>query len=73
MQLSKISEIEKLSIPEKIIFLEELWDSIVAQDLKVPVPDGHKVELDRRLKRHLGRPGEMLTIDELKSRIERRK
>ena len=73
MQLSKIPEIEKLSIPEKIIFLEELWDSIVAQDLKVPVPDGHKAELNRRLKRHFGSPCEMLTLDTLKSRIERRK
>ena len=73
MQLSKIPEIEKLSIPEKIIFLEKLWDSIVTQDLKVPVPDGHKAELNRRLKRHLGSPGEMLTLDELKACIERRK
>jgi len=73
MQLSKIPEIEKLSIPEKIIFLEKLWDSIVTQDLKVPVPDGHKAELNRRLKRHLGSPGEILTLDELKAHIERRK
>ena len=72
MQPSEIPEIEKLSIPEKIIFLEELWDSIVAQDLKVPVTDGHKAALDRRLKRHLGSPGEMLTLDELKACIEGR-
>jgi putative addiction module component (TIGR02574 family) len=73
MKNSKIQEIKELNIPEKILFLEELWDSIVAQDLKVPVPDGHKAELDRRLKRHLGSPGEMLTLDELKACIEGRK
>ena len=73
MQLSKIPEIEKLSIPEKIIFLEKLWDSIVVQEAKIPVPDKHKAELDRRLRRHFGSPGDMLTVDELKAHIERRK
>lgn len=73
MQPSDIPEIIKMSIPEKILFLEELWDSLVLKDSAIPVPESHKTELDRRMKRQLCTPGKLLTLDELQSRIERRK
>ncbi|MBN2108906.1 MAG: addiction module protein [Deltaproteobacteria bacterium] len=73
MQTAKISEINKLTIPEKILFLEELWDTIAIHDSEIPVPESHKSELDKRLKRHLDAPGQLLTLDELQERIERRK
>jgi len=73
MQPSDIPEITKLSIPEKILFLEELWDTITARDVEIPVPGSHKAELDKRLKRHRSSQGKRLTLEELQARIVSRK
>jgi putative addiction module component (TIGR02574 family) len=70
---SDIPAISKLSIPEKILFLEELWDTIVARDAEIPVPESHKAELDKRLKRHHSSQGKLLTLEELQARIVSRK
>jgi putative addiction module component (TIGR02574 family) len=73
MQPSDIPEITKLSIPEKILFLEELWDTIIARDAEITVPESHKTELDKRLKRHRSLRGKLLTLEELQARIVSRK
>jgi len=73
VKVEDVSEILQLSVPEKILFVEELWDSISSAESEIPIPDSHKEELDRRLKRHLKAPGELLSLDELQMRIEKRK
>jgi putative addiction module component (TIGR02574 family) len=71
MRSVNIPEIERLSTPEKILLLEDLWDSSAADEASIPVPQSHKEELDRRLARHAASPGDVLSLDELRSRIER--
>jgi putative addiction module component (TIGR02574 family) len=73
VRASDIPEITKLSIPEKILLVEDLWDSIAADESMVPVPRSHMEELDRRLKRYESGPGSLLSLEELRARIERRK
>ena len=73
MRASDIPEIIKLSTPEKILFVEDLWDSIASDESAVPVPKSHMKELDRRLKRYGSSPGNLLSLDELHARIEKRK
>jgi putative addiction module component (TIGR02574 family) len=73
MRVSDIPEIAKLSAPEKILLVEDLWDSIASDESGVPVPQSHMDELDRRLKRYESHPGDLLSLDELFSRIEKRK
>jgi len=73
MRVDEIPEIKKLSIPEKILFVEKLWDSISAHEHKIPVPDCHKVELDRRLASYHKNLGNLLYLDDLQSRIEAKK
>ena len=41
MRVSDIPEIARLTIPEKILLLEELWDSIASEESNVPVPQSH--------------------------------
>jgi putative addiction module component (TIGR02574 family) len=72
MQIRDISEIQKLSIPEKILLLEDLWDSIIADENAIPVPESHRQEIRRRIA-SLDSIGRLLTLDELKSRIDARK
>jgi len=73
VQVSDIPEITKLSTPEKILLIEDLWDSIASDESAVPVPQSHMEELDRRLKRYESAPGTLLSLEELRKRVERRK
>ena len=73
MRVSEIPEINQLSVPEKILFIENLWDSIVSDEHQVPVPHSHMEELDRRLRNYKTAPGNLLSLEELQLKIERRK
>ncbi len=70
MKAKDIQEISQLSVPEKILFIEDLWDSIVSHESEVPIPESHKEELDKRLEKHLISPGELLLLEELQARDE---
>jgi putative addiction module component (TIGR02574 family) len=41
--------IDQLSVPERILLVEEIWDSIAATPEDLPLTDAQRVELDRRL------------------------
>jgi putative addiction module component (TIGR02574 family) len=73
MRVSDIHEITKLSTPEKILLVEDLWDSIASDESAMPVPQSHVEELDRRLNRYGSSPGTLLSLDELRTRVEKRK
>lgn len=73
MQLSDIPEITKLSVSEKIILLEDLWDSIVSEESNIPILQSHINELNKRLERYQSSPDDLLSLEELKARIDNRK
>ena len=73
MRLTDIPEIKNLSTSEKILFVEDLWDIISTDEDNIPVPQNHKDELDRRLKRYKADRGALLSLSELQDRIEKRK
>jgi len=65
---------EQMSTPEKILFLEDLWESIAIDDASViPVPEKHVEELNRRWNGHSASQGAILSLNELQSRINSRK
>ena len=70
MRMSDIPEIARLSVPEKILLVEDLWDSIATDEAAVPMPQSHREELDRRLERYEVNPGNLLSLEELQRRIE---
>ncbi len=73
MRIDDIPEIEKLSTPEKILLVADLWDNIAINEAAVPMPHSHMKELDKRLSRYKSKPDNILSFDELKRRIELRK
>jgi putative addiction module component (TIGR02574 family) len=73
MRVDDIPEIGRLTVPEKILLLEDLWDSIAAEESSVPVPQSHREELDRRLAEYEKDPGRLLTLDDLRGRVEARR
>lgn len=42
-------EIQTLTVSERILLAEALWDSIVAEQADIELTDAQKEELDRRL------------------------
>jgi putative addiction module component (TIGR02574 family) len=68
-----IPEINKLNTPEKILLVKDIWDSIASNEAVMPVPQSHIEELDRRLKRYESAPGNLLSLEELQAKIEKRK
>jgi len=73
MRVKDLPEISKLSIPEKILLVEDLWDDISADVSSIPMPENHKAELDKRLKRLQASPGTLLSLDDLKMKIKKQK
>jgi putative addiction module component (TIGR02574 family) len=73
MRVKDLPEISKLSTPEKILLVEDLWDNISADDASIPVPESHKAELDKRYKRFQSAPGTLLSLDDLRARVDKRK
>ena len=71
MTLKNFPDFAKLSTPDKLLLLEQLWDSIRVNDSDFLVPNSHKKELDKRLKTLS--PESLLSLDELKTRVEKRK
>ena len=49
MEPDKIaSEIKKLSLPQKLILAQDIWDSIALERGTLPMPEWQKSELERR-------------------------
>ena len=73
MSVKDIPEIANLSTPEKILLVEDLWDSISSEQDLLSVPQSHKDELDNRNNSYNSSPGNLLTLSDLQERIEKRK
>ncbi len=44
-----IADYTKLSIPERIALIGEIWDSITAEGKPLPLSDAQQAELERRI------------------------
>lgn len=44
------NEIEGLELSEKLLLVEDIWDSIAASSADIPMPEWQKSELDKRYK-----------------------
>ncbi len=73
-QIDTISvEAKKLSIPEKIILAEELWDSIATEQSTLKMTATKRKELDIRIGEYQSNPDEGSSWHEVKSRIKKNK
>lgn len=72
MRASDIPNIERLSTPEKILLVEDLWDHIASDESNIPVPQSHKIVLTSRQANYQSNPGTLLSLNELQERIAKR-
>jgi putative addiction module component (TIGR02574 family) len=73
-QVDTISvEAKKLSIPERIILAEELWDSIANEQSTLKMTATQRKELDSRIDEYQSNPDEGSSWHEVKNRIKKNK
>ena len=63
--------IDGLSLAERILLVEEIWDSIAAEAEALEVPQSHKDELDRRLTAHDADPQSGSSWEDVKTRLQK--
>ena len=63
----QLQEILELSVAERILVIEKIWDSI--DHSKLELPDSHKQELDRRLDRYNRGETTFVSWDEIKKEL----
>ena len=61
--------IDRLSVADRLILVEELGDSIAAA---APLTDAQRAELDRRLADHEANPDDVVSWEEVQSSITAR-
>ncbi len=68
---SKSLGIDRLSLAERMLLVEEIWDSIAAEAEALEVPESHKDELDRRLAARDADPHSGSSWEDVKSRLQK--
>ena len=63
-----ITEIKSLPIPERIMLMEEIWDSLCNDQQSIDSPDWHEEIVKDRIKRLNANQTKLLTLQELKDR-----
>jgi putative addiction module component (TIGR02574 family) len=67
MQRDLSSEIQKLSIPERILLVEDIWDSIARENEAFQLSQAQKNELDKRSRSFQENPSQGRTWQEIKA------
>ncbi|WKZ14637.1 MAG: addiction module protein [Candidatus Jettenia caeni] len=73
MIIDTIPQLKKLSNTEKLLLINELWDSLSLQEDALPVPEAHKKILDERLRDHEANPEQGSAWKEVTFRILKKK
>lgn len=62
--------IDRFSLAERMLLVEEIWDSSADEAETLEVPQSHKGELDRRLADHDADPHSGSSWEDVKTRLQ---
>ena len=62
-------EIRTLPVAQRLVLVEEIWNSIAEDEASFELSDAHKTELDRRLQKHEADPERGVLWKEVKQRL----
>ena len=65
-----INQIKKLSTSEKILLVEDIWDSITLSENELSVTDNQKKELDKRLLDFKNNPSNGTSWEQVRNRLK---
>lgn len=63
-----IDEIKKLNPKERIILINDIWESLESENITVESPSWHKQVLNERIKKMKNNEARYVSLDELKNR-----
>jgi putative addiction module component (TIGR02574 family) len=69
----QLPDFSHLSVSERILLVEQIWDSIVAEQASLPVTEAKKFELDRRLDACREFPAPGASWEPVKTRLQAQK
>ena len=69
MRTKELEKILELSVAQRILIVEEIWDSILNNPDAVPLTDNQKKELEKRLNSYYENPQAGSPWPEVKERI----
>lgn len=64
--------IDRLSVAERILLVEEIWDSIAEEPEQPPLTEAQKQDLQRRLAAYKANPKAGSSWEEVKARVRER-
>jgi putative addiction module component (TIGR02574 family) len=64
--------IDRLSFAERLLLVEEIWDSIAAEAEKQPITDAQRRDLERRVAEYEANPKAGSTWEAVKARLQDR-
>ncbi len=62
-----VDEIKKLDIKERIILMNEIWDSLEGEDQSIKSPDWHESVLKERISKINNNEVKYISLQELKT------
>ena len=68
-QALQMDEIRKLSPAQRLLLVEDIWDSLADEPLSLPVTDAQREELDRRLEDYSRDPQAGSPWEEVRARL----
>ena len=69
MNVAEIDHVLKLPVEQRILLVEDVWDSIRPQAKRIPVPESHRRELDRRFEKYRHDPSALLDDRQLRNAL----
>lgn len=63
-----IDEIKRLNIKDRIILMNEIWDTLYENEENLDSPSWHKDILDKRIDKIRNNEAKYISLEELKSR-----
>ncbi|MHC1599688.1 MAG: addiction module protein [Candidatus Methanospirareceae archaeon] len=66
-----LEDLESLSVAEKILMVEDLWDNVASTSCNVSVPEWQKKELARRKAQRLTGSEELYTWAQIQADVQR--
>lgn len=73
MTTLEMESVLKMPVERRILWIEDVWDSIRPQSDSLQVPDSHKRELDRRFQKYADDDSVLLTEQQLKNAVNSRR
>ena len=69
MTTAEIDNVLKLPVEQRILLVEDVWDSIRPQSMRIPVPESHRQELDQRFEKYKSNPSALLDEQQLRKAL----